>query len=235
MTTTNQSGSPMIDDLVKEAYDILVDGEVTFGEIVRLGGSLAGKANHFAPLSGHQKQALVIRVVEAALEKVLKEKTNSLPEDQRAAFVEKIHLAAQFAKDTLPSVLDVAVAAARGKLGLSTVVNKKTCWMTIKLLLRCAGVQVPALPSPVMNFLEGPKEVSASSVELVAKSTVMTVVKKTETVVQKTVHEVVEQMEKKVGTVQDLVEGAVQVATETILPLAESAPKSEESSEPASA
>jgi hypothetical protein len=220
MTATSQLDIPMLDDLVKEAYDILSDGEVTFGEIVRLGGSLAGKASRFAHLSGHQKQTLVIRVVEVALEKVLKEKTTSLPEDQRAGFVEKIQRAAQFAKETLPSVLDVAVSAAKGKLEISSVMNKKTCWTAIKLLLRCAGVQVPVLPSPVMDFLEGPKEVSVASIELVAKE-------EDEKEVEQKVVEVVQEAE----------QPAEQVATETTLtpPQDESEPKSEETVESTSA
>jgi S-ribosylhomocysteine lyase LuxS involved in autoinducer biosynthesis len=165
MTAPSQSNIPeeLLRALVKDAADVLADGEVTFGEVVRLGGSLAGKANQFVKLSGHQKQQLVVKAVEVALEQILALKNSTLPEAEREAFQQKIKTAASFAKETLPAVLDVAIQAARGQLNLMKPEVRKTLWITIVSALRCCGVQPPVLPTPVAQLLEAPK----AQVELV--------------------------------------------------------------------
>ena len=144
-SVTLQSGTAVvIDDLVKAARDALADGEVTFGEVVQLGGLLAGKVNRFAGLSGPEKQKVVIAAVEKALELTLAEKAKSLPEADREAFEKKVQTAVAFAKETLPAVLNLAVDAANGKLDLGRA--KKTCLQTLLLALRCVAKQVPQLP-----------------------------------------------------------------------------------------
>jgi hypothetical protein len=144
-TFTLQSGTAVvIDDLVKAARDALADGEVTFGEVVQLGGLLAGKVNQFAGLSGPEKQKVVIAAVEKALELTLAEKLKTLPEADREAFEKKVQTAVGFAKETLPAVLNLAVDAANGKLDLGHV--KKTCLQTLILTLRCVAKQAPQLP-----------------------------------------------------------------------------------------
>ena len=159
MTAPSQSNIPeeLLRALVKDAADVLADGEVTFGEVVRLGGSLAGKANQFVQLSGHQKQQLVVKAVEVALEQILALKNLTLPEAEREAFQTKIKAAASFAKETLPAVLDVAVQAARGQLNLMKPEVRKTLWSAIVSTLRCFGVRPPVLPTPVAQLLEAPK------------------------------------------------------------------------------
>ena len=159
MTAPSESNIPeeLLRALVKDAADVLADGEVTFGEVVRLGGSLAGKANQFVQLSGHQKQRLVVKAVEVALEQILALKNSTLPEAEREAFQEKIKTAASFAKETLPAVLDVAVQAARGQLNLMKPEVRKTLWSAIVSALRCFGVRPPVLPTPVAQLLEAPK------------------------------------------------------------------------------
>jgi hypothetical protein len=171
---TDQSNTPeaLLRELSREAADVLADGQVTFGEVVRLGGSLAGKANRFAQISGQQKQALVLQAVDVALKQVLALKMSTLPEDQRDAFRSKIETAASFAKETLPAVLDVAVQAARGQLDLRKPEVRKTLWNTLKTLLGCCGVQVPALPTPVQEMIEGQKEPSAPAPAPVSSQTV---------------------------------------------------------------
>lgn len=161
--TANQDqlniATDLMNELVKNAFDALSDGEVTFGEIVRLGGLLASKANRLGHLSGVEKQKLVVRVVELALQQLL-----SVSDADR----EKIERAAQFAKETLPAVLDVAVSAARGKLDL----KKPALWMSLLQLLGCIGCQscqVPVLPSSVTPSPVPAKEVQAVSVSPVAK------------------------------------------------------------------
>jgi hypothetical protein len=144
-TVTLQSGTALqIDDLVAAAYDALADGELTFGEMIQLGGLLAGKVNRFVQLSGPEKLKVVLAAVEKALERVLAEKVKSLPEADRAAFEEKVKAAGSFAKDALPAAIALAVDAANGKLGLGHV--KKTCLQGLLLALRCASQKMPELP-----------------------------------------------------------------------------------------
>ena len=127
MTATDQSGTHLpldvLDDLTNCAYGVLADGNVTFGEVVTLGGVLASKVSQFVQLSGHQKQEVVMTVVECGLQKILKEKLATFPEDQREAFRQKVETASAFAKETLPSVLTLAVQASRGELNFGTLVR----------------------------------------------------------------------------------------------------------------
>ena len=163
-TVTLQSGTAVvIDDLVKAARDALADGEVTFGEVVQLGGLLAGKVNQFAGLSGPEKQKVVIAAVEKALELTLAEKAKSLPEADREAFEKKVQTAVGFAKETLPAVLNLAVDAANGKLNLGHV--KKTCLQTLLLALRCVAKQVPQLPVAVAGIVSVAEEIVAKELK----------------------------------------------------------------------
>lgn len=144
-SVTLQSGTAVaIDDLVKAACDALADGELTFGEVVQLGGLLAGKVNRFAGLSGPEKQTVVLAAVAKALELILAEKVKTLPEADREPFEKKVQAAVCFANETLPAVLNLAVDAANGKVDLGRV--KKTCIHTLLLALRCVAKQVPQSP-----------------------------------------------------------------------------------------
>jgi hypothetical protein len=137
MTQPDQSSidSKVLDELAKEASVALLDGELTFGEIVHLGGLLASKVNQFGHLSGHQKKELVIKSVEIGLTLVVV----SLPEDKKVEFQKKVDAAAAFAKETLPAVLDLACDVAKGKIDLKKPEVQKTCMSLISLLFRCAG------------------------------------------------------------------------------------------------
>jgi len=158
MTDQSSTVEQLLQDLVHEASIVLSDGQVTFGEVVHLGGLLAGKANQFAQISGQQKKSLVIQAVEIALRKTLEEKSKSLSEDQLVSFRAKIEAAASFVKETMPAVLDLAVQAARGQLDLRKHEVRKTLWLTIKSLFACCGVQIPSLPIPVEPVQEALKE-----------------------------------------------------------------------------
>ena len=140
------------DEFVQVAFDTLSDGKVTFGEVVQLGGLLAGKVNRFSHLSGLQKQKVVLDVVDGALKRVVSEVASKLPEPERLAFQAKVDLAASFARETLPDVLDVAVQAAKGQIDLGKA--KKTCWTAIKLLFQCTGRQVPQVPTALVAKVE---------------------------------------------------------------------------------
>jgi hypothetical protein len=144
MTQTDQSNTDLklLNELAMEASLVLSDGKVTFGEIVHLGGILAGKVNQLAHLSGQQKKELVIKSVEEGLKLVLDLKKASLPDD----FEKKISDAAAFVKETLPAVLDLACDVANGKLDLKKPVVKKTCISLFSLLFRCIKAPVPVEP-----------------------------------------------------------------------------------------
>jgi hypothetical protein len=160
MSLSGQSNNigQLLQDLVHEASNVLSDGQVTFGEVVHLGGLLAGKANQFAQISGQEKKALVLQAVDIALKKVLEEKSKTLSEEQLTSFRAKIESAAVFVKDTMPAVLDLAVQAARGQLDLRKPEIRKSLWLTIKSLFGCCGVQLPSLPIPVEPVPEALKE-----------------------------------------------------------------------------
>lgn len=150
MTTINLSGVEIdIDGLVGEAYKVLEDGQVTFGEIVRLGGVLAGRASQFSKLSGHQKQQVVLKTIEIALTRVLNDKLKTLPEDKQEAFRARITSAAQFAQDTLPAVFDVAAQAAKGLLILKKPEVQRNCWNAIRAVLIRIGCRSGLLPGPI--------------------------------------------------------------------------------------
>lgn len=164
MTGVDLSGTRVdIDDLVKEARAALADGALSFGEVVHLGGVLASKVSQFAQLSGKQKQTLVIRVVEVALEEVLAGAKTKLGESELQEFEKKIHAAVSFAKETLPAVFDVAVQAAKGQLNLLAPETRRTLWAAVCAALRCAGVPAPEVPKAVEMAVLGipsdPKEV----------------------------------------------------------------------------
>jgi hypothetical protein len=158
------------DEFVQVAFDVLSDGKVTFGEVVQLGGLLAGKVNQLSHLSGLQKQKVVLEVVDVALKRVVSEVASKLPEAERPAFQEKVDLAASFARETLPDVLDVAVQAAKGQIDLGKA--KKTCWTAVKLLFRCAGRPVPQVPTALVAKVE---EVADKAVVSVATEAGLTV------------------------------------------------------------
>ena len=160
MTVVDLSGIQVtIDDLVKEAHAALADGSLSFGEVVHLGGVLAGKASQFAQLSGKQKQTLVIRAVELALETILSESKAKLGDAEHAEFRKKIEGAASFAKETLPAVLDVAVQAAKGQLNILAPQTRRTLWAVLCAVLRCAGVPAPEVPKAIEMAIREPSEV----------------------------------------------------------------------------
>jgi hypothetical protein len=156
MTHPVQSNIPVaakdFADLVALAREALSDGQLTFGEVVLLGGQLAGKVNQYGQLSGTQKQEIVLRALEDGLKQVLAAKETSLPAAEQEAFRQKVQQAVDFAKSTLPAVLTVAVQAARGQLDLKKIDKEavaKGCWTALKLALHCAGVQPPEVPVQV--------------------------------------------------------------------------------------
>jgi len=158
----------LLKGLVNEASSVLADGHVTFGEIVHLGGILAGKVNQFSSLSGQQKQALVLKAVDCALDEILSLKiysqnVDNLSSPEKASLMEfeqKVKAAAIFAKETLPAVLDVAVQVARGKIDLGKPGFYKNIIQLIHSLFACLTNQFPVIPKVVTNIQETQKESS---------------------------------------------------------------------------
>ena len=178
MTAQDQSGTPAIlDELVKEAHAALADGVLSFGEVVHLGGVLAGKVSQFVQLSGKEKQVLVIRAIELALEKVLSEH-----KDANDEFHEKVRAAASFAKETLPSVLTLAVQASKGRINLLIPETRRSLWTVVCSLLRCVCVPAPSSskaiemavlePSKVQKEVATPPQDGSKSEEAHPASTV---------------------------------------------------------------
>lgn len=134
-----------VGDLVQVAHDALADGHLSFGEVVQLGGLLASKVNRFVGLSGQQKQKIVLGVLEKACSDLLAKHA----EDE--AYRVKLVAAQEFAKDVLPSVLDLAVSVAKGRLDLGQV--KKSCWSVLRAALRCVSKDlVPLVPIAATVF-----------------------------------------------------------------------------------
>lgn len=147
-----------IGDLVQVAHDALADGHLSFGEVVQLGGLLASKVNRFVGLSGQQKQKVVLGILEKACSDLLAKRSDD------EAYRAKLVAAQEFAKDVLPSVLDLAVSAAKGKLDLGVV--KKSCWTVLRAGLKCASKDlVPLVPIVAIVAPEVAKEIEAAAVE----------------------------------------------------------------------
>lgn len=143
-------GQSDIEELVACAVEILADGKVTFGELVFLGGKLAGKVSQLAHLSGKEKEQLVLKVVEMALHQVLKEKKKSMSAEEFSAFFDRVENAKQFVHETLPSVLTVVVQASKGQLDFH--VATKTGWSLMRNLCSCWGVRLPEEPKKVLEL-----------------------------------------------------------------------------------
>ncbi len=101
-----------LDSFVSEASalvrECLADGKLDASEILRIGVFAAQKVNALKALSGPEKKTLVLEVVKKAVEAVV-------PAERR----EQVGYTA--ALQVLPTVLDIAVAAAHGKLALRRV------------------------------------------------------------------------------------------------------------------
>ena len=149
------------DDFVKEAYVALSDGQLTFGEIVSLAGSLAGKVSQFESLSGQQKKELILTIVKKAMKQILAEK----PELQ-----EKLANLESFVEQTLPVVLHELQNALKNA-DANKFLNKvfaecKELWHAVSCY-SCSNVQEPVkvvktIPCPLEKKLETDVAVAAA-------------------------------------------------------------------------
>ena len=112
--------------------------------LIRVGGQLAVKVNGIKNLSGQEKQALICQILKTVLEDVeKKEKSETTVEEEKAAIAQQFASLRKTVDEVLPASLDLALAAARGKLDLKKV--KMSVW--VKYFSCCAKSVVTALAS----------------------------------------------------------------------------------------
>ncbi len=130
--------------LVKEC---LADGKLDAGEILRIGIFVAQKVNVLKGLTGPEKKAFVLDVVQKAAEA-------AIPAERR----EQVGYTA--ALQVLPTVLDIAVAAAHGKIALQRVRER----VSVDCVLGCL--------SGLWSRREKPADVLAAAVLAVREAVV---------------------------------------------------------------
>ena len=112
--------------------------------LIRVSGALAVKVNAMQNLSGQEKQKLICQVLKRVLEEVeKKEVSEESTEEKKKALTEHFASLKKVVDDVIPASLDLALAAARGKLDLKKV--KMSVW--VKYFSCCARSVVTALAS----------------------------------------------------------------------------------------
>ena len=102
------SAEQVLSETVALVRECLADGKLDASEILRIGVFVAQKANALREMSGPQKKEFVLKAVQKAIE-------TAVPAEQRE------QVGYTTALQVLPTVLDIAVAAAHGKLALQRV------------------------------------------------------------------------------------------------------------------
>ena len=96
--------------------------------LIRVGGELAAKVNAIKNLTGQEKGKLVCQVLKIVLEDMeKKEKAELNKEEEKKAIGEHFDSLKKAVDDVVPASLDLALAAARGKLDLKKV--KMSVWV----------------------------------------------------------------------------------------------------------
>ncbi len=113
--------------------------------LIRVGGQLAVKVNGIKNLSGQEKQKLICQVLKRVLEDVEKQEKSEAgkTEDDLKAITAQFASLKKAVDDVIPASLDLALAAARGKLDLKKV--KMSVW--VKYFSCCARSVVTVLVS----------------------------------------------------------------------------------------
>ncbi len=111
--------------------------------LIRVGGQLAAKVNSIQNLSGQEKQKLICQILKTVLEDVEKKELVQAAEEKKAEIVQQFASLKKTVEEVLPASLDLALAAARGKLDLKKV--KMSVW--VKYFSCCAKSVVTALVS----------------------------------------------------------------------------------------
>lgn len=108
MRLEQMAAAAVVSEATALVRECLADGKLDAGEILRIGIFVAQKVNVLKGLSGPEKKAFVLDVVQKAAEA-------AIPAERR----EQVGYTA--ALQVLPTVLDIAVAAAHGKIALQRV------------------------------------------------------------------------------------------------------------------
>jgi hypothetical protein len=112
--------------------------------LIRISGLLAVKVNAIKNISGQEKQKLICQVLKKVLEEVeKKEVSEETTDEKKKALTEQFASLKKAVDDVIPASLDLALAAARGKLDLKKV--KMSVW--VKYFSCCARSVVTALAS----------------------------------------------------------------------------------------
>ncbi len=135
--------------------------------LIRVSGQLAVKVNAIKNLSGQEKQKLICQVLKRVLEEVeKKEVSEESTEEKKKALADQFASLKKVVDDVIPASLDLALAAARGKLDLKKV--KMSVW--VKYFSCCARSVVTALVSTnVISQAQG-KQATDALVAVEAKA-----------------------------------------------------------------
>ena len=111
--------------------------------VIRVGGQLAGKVNALQTLSGQDKCKLVCQVLKTVLEDVEKKEKaeEGKTEEEKGALTAQFEALRKTVDDVLPASLELALAAARGKIDLKKV--KPSVW--VRYVSCCARSVVKVL------------------------------------------------------------------------------------------
>lgn len=145
-----------VSDLVKFAKESQGVLDLDTASLIRVSGQLAVKVNAIQNLSGQEKQKLICQV----LKTVISEK---LGDSEQAASLKKV------VDDVIPASLDLALAAARGKLDLKKV--KMSVW--VKYFSCCAHSVVNLLASNHVISQEQAKQATSVVAAVEAKASAM--------------------------------------------------------------
>jgi hypothetical protein len=119
-----------VSDLVKFAKECQGVLDLDTPSLIRVSGQLAVKVNAIQNLSGQEKQKLICQILKTLI-------SEKLGDSERAVSLKKV------VDDVIPASLDLALAAARGKLDLKKV--KMSVW--VKYFSCCARSVVNLLVS----------------------------------------------------------------------------------------
>ena len=127
--------------LVSETKSILteslVDGKLSTNEILNIAMFVAQKVSSIVNISYDEKKALVIKIVEASLQQHL----TPSQFDQAGA---------RAALDMLPTVFDIAMNVASGKLDLFVKSLENAAWSCLPSCLSLSKKNAPVAPSEVL-------------------------------------------------------------------------------------
>jgi hypothetical protein len=134
------------EELVKDVKALvsscMADGKLDSGEILRIGIFAAEKVNSVKDMNGSEKKKLVLEVVTAGLKAALSDEQYQ-------------KVGSTFALQVLPVVLDIAVNAARGKIGLGKAVAAASGGILSRLLACFVGKSV-AVEEPAVAVAVAP-------------------------------------------------------------------------------